>query len=123
MSVSCLCYGSVPKAASLTPGPCRAATRSRRAAFGRLCKQQLEIAAQMVEAFGRRRGALLRLGEDEGALDDGLGVEREAFGGPIAAHIVFPHRLADIGLERLRMSADRSFARGPDLWMRCVSLL
>src|SRR6266436_9364954 len=95
----------------------------RRPALGRFCKQQREIEAQMIEAFGRDSGAPFRLGKDEGALDDRLGMEREAFGGPIAAHIVFPHRLADIGLECSRMSADVSFARRPDHGMRCVNLL
>src|SRR5271154_2724978 len=77
----------------------------------------------MVETLGRHCGASLGLGEDEGALDDGLGMEREALGGPIAAYVVFPHRLADISFERSRMSADRSFARGADLGMGRISLL
>src|SRR5262252_8104568 len=65
-------------------------------------KGLLEVASQMVEAFRRDGGASLRLGENETALDDSLDVQREGLGRPIAAHLILPHGLPNIRLQRPR---------------------
>jgi hypothetical protein len=77
----------------------------------------------MAEALGCDVGAALRLGEDEGALDHRLRVQSKAFRGPICGHAIFSHRFADIGFERLGVSADAAFARGPNLRVCVIDFL
>ena len=66
---------------------------------------------EMVDAVGGDGRTTLGLGEDEGALENGLGVQCEAFGTPIGIHTIFPHGFADVGLKCPRMAGD--IAGGP----------
>src|SRR5262245_32621128 len=77
----------------------------------------------MVEALGRHLCAAGCLGQNESALVYGLRVKRESLGGAPAADAVCSHRFADIGLERLGVSADRSSARVGDLGVRRIGFL
>jgi hypothetical protein len=53
-------------------------------------EQQFEIAPQVIEAFAGDGRPVLRFGENERALDDGLRVEREAPCAPIRAEAACP---------------------------------
>jgi hypothetical protein len=50
--------------------------------FG-LGEKQLDVPVKMVDRGGGNVGSVLGFGEDEGALEDGLVVKREALGGPL----------------------------------------
>lgn len=63
-------------------------------------KQVTDVSVEMIEAFTRQFGIVARLGQDEAALDDGLGVPRQAFGCPVAGNAVLAPRRLDIGLQR-----------------------
>jgi hypothetical protein len=49
-------------------------------------EQQLDVSVQMINALRRNGSAALGLGQDERALESGLGVESETLGGPFGAH-------------------------------------
>jgi len=49
-------------------------------------EKQFQIAAQVVNALGGDLWTLPGFGQDERALNGGLGVESEAFGGPFRLH-------------------------------------
>ena len=57
----------------------------------------------MIEAVGGNFWSVLALSEDEGALDDGLGVKREALGAPLAIDAVFADCFGDVRFERSRI--------------------
>src|SRR5262249_15864806 len=105
----CISHG-IPN--DLTP------SRSARARKG-----LLEVASQMVEAFGRDGGASLRLGENETTLDDSLDVQREGLGRPIAPQLIFPPRLPNSRLQRPRMRGQDPPAGRVDIRVRDVRLL
>ncbi|HXW29785.1 MAG TPA: hypothetical protein VEK55_10505, partial [Xanthobacteraceae bacterium] len=86
--------------ARISPGIRKGVTPPRSASA---CKSVLEVASQVVETFRRDGRVSLRLGENETALDDSLDVQREGLRRPIAAHLMLPHGLANIGLQRPRM--------------------
>src|ERR1700732_2675932 len=49
-------------------------------------EQQLQISDKVIDTFDRDLRPALRFGENEGALENGLDVEREGFGGPCGRH-------------------------------------
>src|SRR5690349_13544786 len=80
----------------------------------------------MVDAIARDLLAMFRplsLGEHERALDYGLRVKRQAFGGERARHAMVPHRGLDVRLQRLRVAGDAVLASQPDRRVRAISLL
>ena len=62
----------------------------------------------MVDAVGRDRRPALGLGQNEGALKDGLSMEREARGGPAVVETIAPHRFLDVRFDLRRVAADGS---------------
>ena len=60
----------------------------------------------MVNAVGRDLGAALRLGEDERALEDRLGVERQTLGCPGHLEPAHSESLGDVCLERRGVGGD-----------------
>ena len=77
----------------------------------------------MIEAVGGDLGAVLRLGENERALEDSLGIERRAFGRPRGVGGVARLGLGDIGAEPLGVLADVAVAGGANGGMGVVGLL
>src|ERR1700677_1196888 len=75
-------------------GQFRAGTREP-ACSGRP-KQQGEIAAKVVDALFRDRGAPGCLRQNESSLNDTLHMTGETLGGDRLSHSVFPHRVLDI---------------------------
>ncbi len=69
-------------------------------------EEHFDIAVQMIEAGGGNVRTLLGFRENEGSLNDGLGVEREASGGPLSLDAVLAHGFGDVGLERCGVPAD-----------------
>jgi hypothetical protein len=73
-------------------------------------EQHFDVAAQMIDAVCGDLCSARCLGEDEGALDDGLCVQRERFRRPIGCHVPLAHRRFDIGFQRCGMACDAAFA-------------
>src|SRR5258708_35200239 len=65
-----------------------------------MTEQQFQVASQMIEAFAGDRGGVLRFGENERALDDGLGIKRETSCAPIGADPEIAHRFGNVRFER-----------------------
>src|ERR1700677_3010082 len=86
-------------------------------------EEQLYVAPQVIETFGRGGRASLRLRQDEAALDQRLGVQGEALRRPILRAPMFAHRRANVGLERPRVAADGPLAGSADVRMGPVGLL
>lgn len=77
----------------------------------------------MVEAVCGYASAVLGLGEDESALDDGLRVKREAHRSPVGMEVVLAHGIRDVGFECRGMLGDAPAAGVPNGWMRLVDFL
>lgn len=77
----------------------------------------------MIEAGGGNIRAVLSFGEDEGALDDGLGVERETLGTPLPIDIVLAHRFGDFRFNHCSVLADALIAGFSDGRMRLIDFL
>src|SRR5437868_7118808 len=77
----------------------------------------------MIERGDRDLWVLRRLRQYKGALNDSLGIEREALGGPSPDDAVFPHRCFDFGFERCGVLTDGRAARIPDSRMRLMDFL
>ena len=71
----------------------------------RRLEKQLDVAPQVIEAFGRGGRASFRLRQDKAALDHRLDVQGEALRRPVLRSAVLAHRRADIGLERPGVAA------------------
>lgn len=56
-------------------------------------------------------------------MDDGLDVKCQAFRGPVATHVVLPHRRTNVGFERLCVRADGPSAGGAYFGVGAVGLL
>jgi hypothetical protein len=81
------------------------------------------IASQMVHARDGDLCTALGLGEDEGALQDGLGVQGEALRRPFRANFVTLHRFGDVGLDLRCMEADAVIASVADRGIGVVDFL
>jgi len=77
----------------------------------------------MVKAFSGNGGVMLRLGEDERSLDDGLSVKGEAFRGPAGVKAACGDGSGNVGLHLAGMGADVAIAGLADSGMSLVSLL
>src|SRR5712691_8956037 len=89
----------------------------------RLGEQHLQIPAQMMEAVGGNLGSALRLGEDEGALDYRLDVERETFRVPGRVRRVAALGCGDDLGYLLRVRAEMGVARTAERRVRVVGFL
>src|SRR5580693_4119228 len=87
--------------------------------FG-LNEKQLQISAQMIEAAGGNIRVVLGLREDESALYDGLGVEREALGAPLRIDTVLAQRVGNVRFKHGGVLADMLVAGFSDDRMRLV---
>src|SRR5262249_4778253 len=88
-----------------------------------LLKQQLDVAAQVIDSFGCGPGAVRRFGQNERALQNGLRVETQARGGTWRIDAVLLHRLADVAFEARRMPCDGALAGLPNGGIAVVGLL
>ena len=77
----------------------------------------------MIEALDGDAGTLLGLGENEGTLDDGLGVESEALGAPWHIDAVLAHRFGNVGFDHCGVFTDILVTRLADERMRFVDFL
>ena len=73
-------------------------------------EQELDVAAQVINAGCGDLCVVFGLGQYERALEDCLRVQGEAFCSPLSAKAALPHRLGDVGLYLLRVPADAGFA-------------
>jgi len=89
----------------------------------RLPKQQFQVAAQMVDALGCGFRALFGLGQDECALDGGLGVKSQAFRSPVPFHAALTDGFFDVGHEGGRVAGDALAAGLADGRMRVIDFL
>ena len=64
----------------------------------------------MIDAVCGDAGAALRLGENEGALENGLRVQRQRSGAPFRRRIAVAHRGLDVGFKGCRVVADACVA-------------
>lgn len=78
---------------------------------------------QMIDALRCYLCSAIRFGKDEGALDDGLHVQRERPCSPCRCHVARAHRRFDVGVERCGMARDAAFAGLADGRRRLVGLL
>jgi hypothetical protein len=60
-------------------------------------EQQFDVSPQMINALRRNCSTTPGLGQDERALEGGLDVESETFGGPFVTHTAQPHCLFNVG--------------------------
>lgn len=77
----------------------------------------------MIDAVQRLVAPARRLGEDEGALEHGLGVPREARRGPVGLDAARRHGRRDVRFERRRVAEDAGGAGVADRRVRPVDLL
>src|ERR1700676_934442 len=75
-----------------------------------LFEKHFEIAPQVIKAGGGYFRTFLGLSENESALDNGLGVERQAARRPITLNAVLLHSLPDVGLKRSGVPTDALLA-------------
>src|ERR1700723_2627242 len=72
-------------------------------------EKQFQVSPEMIDANDRDFRALPGLGEDEGALEDRLNVQREAFGAA-SFDAAYAERLRDIGFETREMLVENPIA-------------
>jgi hypothetical protein len=86
-------------------------------------EKKLDVTVEMVDARGGDVWATFGFGENERALKDGLGVECEAFGGPVGVDSVHLDGFGDVGFETGGVLADAFIAGVAERWMGVVDLL
>ena len=86
-------------------------------------EKKLDVAMEMVNARGGDGWATFGFGQDERPLKDGLGVECEAFGGPVGVDAVELDGLGDVGFEPGGVLADAFVAGVAEGRMGVVDLL
>ena len=88
-----------------------------------LVEQQFEVAAQVVDALGSNLGAMPGFGQNERALDGGLRVKGQAFGGPIGMHTALAHGFFDVRDEGCGVAAYTAVAGFAQIGVRVVDFL
>src|ERR1700722_14541269 len=77
----------------------------------------------MIDARGRNGRAARGLGQNEGSLQDRLGMQRQALSGPGDAQPIVLHRLRNIRFNRGSVSAEACLTRLANLRVRAIDLL
>ena len=88
-----------------------------------LIEQQFNVPPQMVNARRGYLAGVFGLGQDERALDGGLGVEGQALRGPVRVDAALAHGFLNVRHQSCRVPADAPVAGLAQRRMRVVDLL